>query len=165
MHQLVVNNLPDKATLLRPAAFQPFALPLYPMAASYSTWPSAAQDYLQEELDINEYLIGPRKASVFLFRITGSSMRDAGILQDDIIVVDRSLEVQDGHIVVASIFGEFTCKYYRKNADGVFLVPANPDFQPKKVTPEMEFTVFGRYDGLIRKNSGRNREPFSLPFA
>jgi DNA polymerase V len=163
--KLVVNNQADSAIPLRIAASRPYALPVFPLPAGYSTWPSAAQDYLQEELDINEYLIGPRKASVFLFRITGNSMRDAGILQDDIIVVDRSLEVLDGHIVVASIFGEFTCKYYRKTADGVFLVPANPDFQPKKITPEMEFTIFGRYDGLIRKNSARNREPFSIPFA
>lgn len=165
MHQLVVNNQPDKATLLRPAPFKLCALPVFPLSAGYSTWPSAAQDYLQEELDIEEYLIGPCKASIFLFRITGHSMKGAGILQDDIIIVDRALEVQDGHIVVASIFGEFTCKYYRKNAEGTFLVPDNPDFQPKKITPEMEFTVFGRYDGLIRKNSGRNREPFSIPFA
>jgi DNA polymerase V len=165
MHKLVVNNLPDKATLLRPAAFQPFALPIYPMAAGYSTWPSASQDYLQEELDINEYLMGPRKASIFLFRITGNSMKDAGILQDDIIIVDRALEVQDGHIIVGSIYGEFTCKYYRKNADGAWLVPANSEYKPKKITDEMEFTVFGRYDGLIRKNSGRTREPFSIPFA
>ncbi len=95
MHKLVVNNLPDKAIPLFPAALQPLSLPLYPMTAGYSTWPSAAQDYLQEELDINEYLIGPRKASVFLFRITGNSMKEAGILQDDIIVIDRALDVQD----------------------------------------------------------------------
>lgn len=92
-------------------------------------------------------------------------MKEAGILQDDIIVVDRALDVQDGHIVVASIFGEFTCKYYRKTEEGIFLVPANKDFKPIKVTEEMEFTVFGRYDGLIRKTSARNREPFSFPFA
>lgn len=165
MHKLVVNNLPDSATLIRPAPFKPHALPIYPLAAGYSTWPSAAQDYLQEELDINEYLMGARKASVFLFRITGDSMKEAGILQDDIIIVDRALEVRDGDIVVASIFGEFTCKYYRKKNDGVWLVPANNSYQPKKVTEEMEFTVFGRYHGLIRKNDGRTREPFSIPFA
>lgn len=61
MHQLVVNNLPDKAIPLVPASSQAVTLPLYPMIAGYSTWPSAAQDYLQEELDINDYLIGPAK--------------------------------------------------------------------------------------------------------
>jgi DNA polymerase V len=165
VHKLVVNNFPDKAIPLGIDNSQALSLPIFPVPAGYSTWPSAAQDYLQEELDINEYLIGPRKASVFLFRITGNSMKDAGILQDDIIVVDRSLDVQDGHICVASIFGEFTCKYYRKNADGVWLVPANSEFKPIKITEEMEFTVFGRYDGLVRKSNVRNREPFSFPFA
>jgi len=160
-----VNNPPDSATPLRLAPFKPFPLPIFPLPAGYSTWPSAAQDYLQEELDINEYLFGPRKASVFLFRINGWSMRDAGILHNDVIVVDRSLPVQDGHIIVGSLFGTFTCKYYRKTAAGIWLVPANSDFKPVKITEEMEFTVFGRYDGLIRKGDGRSREEFKLPEA
>lgn len=163
MHQLsLVPKLPDGAHIIYPAPSQPFPLPLYQMSAGY---PSPAQDYLEQELDLNSYMIGPRRASVFLFRITGSSMKEAGILQDDIIIVDRALTPKDGDIIVASVFGEFTCKYYRKNKDGVFLVPANSEYKPIKVTEEMEFTVFGCYDGLIRKNKGRTREPFSIPFA
>jgi len=163
MHKLsLVKKLPDGATLLRPAPSEPAPRPLYQMSAGY---PSPAQDYLEKELDLNSYMLGPRRASVFFFRITGHSMKDAGILQDDIIIVDRALEVKDGHIIVASVYGEFTCKYYRKKEDGVWLVPANSDYKPMKVTEEMEFTVFGRYDGLIRKNDGRTREPFSIPFA
>lgn len=64
-------------------------------------------------------------------------------MHEDIIIVDRSLEVLDGHIVVASVFGEFTCKYYRKNNKGVWLSTANPDDKPIKVTEEMELTIFG----------------------
>ncbi len=158
----LVMKLPDSATIIYPAPSEPFPRPLYQMSAGY---PSAAQDYLEKELDLNSYMLGPRRASVFFFKIGGHSMKDAGILHDDIIIVDRALEVQDGHIVVASIFGEFTCKYYRKNKNGVWLVPANPEYKPIKVTEEMEFTVFGRYDGLIRKNDGRTREPFYIPFA
>ena len=163
MHHLaLVPKLPDGASIIYPAASKPFPLPLYQMSAGY---PSPAQDYLEKELDLNSYMLGQRRASVFLFKITGNSMKDAGILQDDIIIVDRAITPKDGDIVVASIFGEFTCKYYRKTTDGVWLVPANSDYKPRKVTEEMEFTVFGVYDGLIRKNKGRTREPFSIPFA
>ncbi len=161
MPNLVVNKLSDGATLLKVAPFSaPSPRPLYQVPAGY---PSAAQDYLEAELDLNEYMLGHRRASVFFFRINGHSMKDAGIMHDDIIIVDRSLEVLDGHIVVASVFGEFTCKYYRKNSKGVWLTAANPDYTPIKVTEEMEFTIFGRYDGLIRKSEVRSREPFKAP--
>lgn len=163
MHKLVVNNPLDSATIIRPLEGRSHPLPIFPLAAGYSVWPSAAQDYLQEELDLNKYLIGNRKASVFLFRIGGHSMRDAGILHDDVIIVDCSLPVSDGHIIVASLFGQFTCKYYRKTNKGVWLQAANPEFNPIKITEEMEFRVFGRYDGLARVGNGRNHEPFQVP--
>jgi DNA polymerase V len=100
---------------------------------------------------------------VFLFRIGGHSMIEAGIMDGDIIIVDRALEVQDGHIVVASVMGEYTCKYYRKVHGQVLLVPANPEFKPLLVTEEMEFTIFGRYDGLIRKTHPRSTKALRLP--
>ena len=135
-------------------------VPLYSVPAGY---PSPAQDYLEEELDITSYMLGPKRASVFLFRIGGHSMKDAGILHDDIIIVDRALDANDGHIVVASLFGEFTCKYYREKKGVKYLVPANKDYKPIRITEDMEFTIFGRYDGLIRKDSGRWQEPFTTP--
>jgi DNA polymerase V len=158
----VIRQLPDSANILYPAASAPFPRPLYSVPAGY---PSAAQDYVEQELDLNGYMLGPRRASVFFFRIGGDSMKDAGILHDDIIIVDRSLEVLDGHIVVASLFGEFTCKYYRRNSKGVWLVPANSEYKSIRITEEMEFTVFGRFNGLVRKATGRTSEPFSVPTA
>jgi DNA polymerase V len=161
MHKLAVGNpLPDYTTILYPIPSEPSPRPLFQVPAGY---PSAAQDYIEQELDLNSYMLGPRRASVFFFRISGDSMRDAGILHDDIIIVDRALEVLDGHIVVASIFGEYTCKYYRKNRSGLWLVPANHDYRPIKVTEEMEFTIFGRYDDLVRKADRRCTEPFKVP--
>jgi DNA polymerase V len=161
MYKLAVASpLPDSATLLYPIHSEPFPRPLFQVPAGY---PSAAQDYIEDQLDLNNYMLGPRRASVFFFRIGGDSMRDAGILHDDIIIVDRALEVLDGHIVVASIFGEYTCKYYRKNSRGVWLAPANPDYRAIKVTEEMDFTIFGRYDGLVRKADRRCTEPFKIP--
>ena len=101
--------------------------------------------------------------TLFALTVVGDSMIEAGIMDGDIIIVDRALEVQDGHIVVASVMGEYTCKYYRKVNGQVLLVPANPEFKPLLVTEEMEFTIFGRYDGLIRKTHPRSTKALRLP--
>ena len=150
----------DPLTPVLYTAPESLVVPLFSVPAGY---PSPAQDYLQEELDITSYMLGPRRASIFLFRIGGHSMKDAGILHDDIIIVDRALDAKDGHIVVASMYGEFTCKYYREKNGVKYLVPANKDYKPVRITEDMEFTIFGRYDGLIRKDAGRWREPFTTP--
>ena len=148
----------DSAQLIYPAApSKPFKAPFYEVVAGY---PSAAQDYIEQDLDLNEFMLGPRRAFVFFFRIVGWSMRDAGIIDGDIIIVDRALDVQDGHIVVAAVDGQYTCKYYRKTKNGVWLEPANPEFKSIKVTTEQDFSIFGRYDGLIRKDKGQNSKPF-----
>ena len=160
MLELPINAPFDRTTPVCLLPSKPLALPVYSVPAGY---PSPAQDYLQEELDITSYMLGPRRASVFLFRIGGHSMKDAGILHGDIIIVDRALDAHDGHIVVASLFGEFTCKYYREKKGIKYLVPANRYYKPMRITEEMEFTIFGRYDGLIRKDSGRWQEPFTTP--
>lgn len=160
MYKLAVACLNDSACLLYPKPSPASPRPLYGVPAGY---PSAAQDYMEQELDIAGYLLGPRRASVFLFRIGGMSMKDAGILDGDIIIVDRSLEVQDGHIIVAAVDGAYTCKYYRKAKTGVWLVAANPDFKPMKISVDRDFSIFGRYDGLIRKDKPRNTKPFKIP--
>ncbi|QBD75177.1 translesion error-prone DNA polymerase V autoproteolytic subunit [Ktedonosporobacter rubrisoli] len=160
MHKLSVARPLDTATLLKPVYSAPVLRPIFQVPAGY---PSAAQDYMEQELDITNFMLGHRRASVFLFRIGGNSMIEAGIFNDDIIIVDSALEVQDGHIVVASVLGEYTCKYYRKVKNQVWLVPANPEFKPIKITEEMDFSIFGRYDGLIRKTQSRNTKPFKIP--
>lgn len=159
-HLIERRAMHDTAAPVLFTAPESLVVPLFGVPAGY---PSPAQDYLQEELDITSYMLGPKRASVFLFRIGGHSMKDAGILHDDIIIVDRALDAKDGHIVVASLFGEFTCKYYREKNGKKYLVPANKDYKPIRITEEMEFTIFGRYDGLIRKDTGRWQEPFTTP--
>lgn len=72
-------------------------------------FPSPAQGYLDEHLDLNRLCIH-RPASTFLLRVEGDSMVDAGIFSGDILIVDRSLEAVAGDVVVASLQGEFTVK-------------------------------------------------------
>ena len=70
-------------------------------------------------------------------------MVDAGIADGDVLVVDRSLSPRNGDIIIAELEGAFTVKYYEKNAEGIRLVPANPQFAPIHITPTTQASFFG----------------------
>jgi len=105
-------------------------------------FPSPAQDYIDLKIDLNKELI-TNPSSTFYGRVKGSSMKDAGIVDGDILVIDKSLEPQDGDTAVCFIDGEFTLKYIKIEADAVYLVPANSKFQPLKVNEENNFCIWG----------------------
>lgn len=83
--------------------------------------------------------------STFYARITGDSMRDAGIFDGDIVVIDRSLEARDGNFVAAFIDGEFAIKEFRADPDNrcAWLIAHNPDYPPIRVTADNDFSVWG----------------------
>jgi len=105
-------------------------------------FPSPAQDYIDLKIDLNKALIS-NPSSTFYGRVKGSSMQDAGILDGDILVIDKSLEPQDGDTAVCFIDGEFTIKYIKIDPDAVYLIPANSKFQPIKITEENNFCIWG----------------------
>lgn len=105
-------------------------------------FPSPAQDYIDLKIDLNKELIA-NPSSTFYGRVKGSSMQDAGIVDGDILVIDKSLEPQDGDTAVCYLDGEFTLKYIKIEADAVWLIPANPKFQPIKVTEDNNFCIWG----------------------
>ena len=105
-------------------------------------FPSPAQDYIDLKIDLNKELIS-NPSSTFYGRVKGSSMKDAGIVDGDILVIDKSIEPQDGDTAVCFIDGEFTLKYIKIHPDAVYLIPANPNFQPIKVTEENNFCIWG----------------------
>lgn len=105
-------------------------------------FPSPAQDYIDLKIDLNKELIA-NPSSTFYGRVKGASMEDAGIKDGDILVIDKSLEPQDGDTAVCFIDGEFTLKYIKIEPDAVYLVPANPLFQPLKVTEDNNFCIWG----------------------
>ena len=113
-------------------------------------FPSPAEQYIEPQLDINTYLI-KRKEATFLMRVEGDSMREAAILDGDIIAVDRSLRPASGDIIVASIDGDFTVKYFRKDKLGVRLEPANPAFPIFHLKNGQQLQYFGKVIGVIRK--------------
>lgn len=112
---------------------------LSPVQAGF---PSPAEDYQDKKLDLNELLI-KRPSSTFFVRVSGDSMKGAGIFDGDLLIVDRSLPVADNKIVIGVVNGEFTVKRIRKTNEKLFLQPENPAFRPIEILPGMDFTVWG----------------------
>ena len=114
-------------------------------------FPSPAQDYLEQAIDLNKELI-KHPASTFYGRVVGDSMRDEGIEEGDILVIDKSLELLDDDLAVCFIDGEFTVKRVRLEPDAAWLVPSNTNYPPIKVTKDNEFMVWGIVTYTIKKN-------------
>lgn len=105
-------------------------------------FPSPADDYIDKNLDLNDYMI-KHPAATYLLKVSGNSMIDAGISSGDILVVDRSIEPSDSKIVVAIINGDFTLKRFRKIDNKIFLYPENAQFKPIEIKEEMECQIWG----------------------
>lgn len=117
------------------------ALPLY-LSHIKAGFPSAADDYLDKKLDLNEHLI-KHPSSTFFVKVKGDSMVGAGISSGDMLIVDRSIEAKHKRIIVAILNGEFTVKRFSKREDKVFLLSENPNFKPIEITPDIDFEVWG----------------------
>jgi DNA polymerase V len=120
------------------------------MSGVQAGFPSPADDYMENQLNINE-LVVQHPAATFFVRVEGESMNEANIHTGDILVVDRSIEGTSGKIVVAIINGEFTVKRFSKTTAGTFLVPENPKFPPIKIGPDSDFQIWGVVTYVIHK--------------
>ena len=107
-------------------------------------FPSPAQDYMGDSIDLNRELVR-HPATTFYARAVGESMKGCGIDDGDLLVIDQSIEPHDGDIVVAFVDGEFTLKKVKLEPGGdcLWLMPANDDYSPIKVTAENHFVVWG----------------------
>lgn len=105
-------------------------------------FPSPADDYIENSLDLNEYLV-KHPAATFFVRVTGDSMTGAGINSGDILIVDRALTPAGGAVVVAVLNGEFTVKRLVSRGGSIYLFPENPSYEPVEVTDGAEFEVWG----------------------
>lgn len=121
-------------------------------------FPSPAQDYMTDSIDLNRELIR-HPATTFYARASGDSMRDCGIDDGDLLVIDKSLEPQDGDIVVAFIDGEFTLKTVRfdEKDNCIWLVPANKEYSPIKITEENNFLIWGVLTYNIKRQLRKGR--------
>ncbi len=109
-----------------------FRIPLLNDSVS-AGFPSPADDYTEENIDLNEHLIA-NPFSTFFLRVKGDSMINAGIKDKDLIIVDKSLIAKPGNIIIAMIDGEFTIKRLSIKNDELYLKAENnnyPDFRFK----------------------------------
>ncbi|MGM0645555.1 MAG: LexA family protein [Thermodesulfobacteriota bacterium] len=124
-------------------------LPLY-LARVAAGFPSPADDHLDAPLNLHEYLVA-NEAATFMVRVSGDSMTNAGILDGDVLVVDRSLSPQPGHIVVAVLDGELTVKHLTRHGNAWRLEAAHPDYPPLRVGEDQDLTVWGVVTGVVRR--------------
>ncbi|MFZ4550933.1 MAG: transcriptional repressor LexA [Aquabacterium sp.] len=111
--------------------------------------PILAQEHVEQTYAVEPSLFAKRPD--YLLRVRGMSMKDIGILDGDLLAVARSREARNGQIVVARIGDEVTVKRFQRTAQGIELLPENPDFQPIVVTPDSpDFELEGLAVGLIR---------------
>lgn len=111
-------------------------------------FPSPAQDYVEKELDLNEYCIRHRSATYYL-RAHGDSMQDGFLFSGDLLVVDSAMKPESGDIVVASIGAEFTVKRLITHPR-LCLQPMNPAFPPIYPEPD-ELQIFGVVTHIIHR--------------
>ena len=128
--------------ILLPGKMSPTQLtPLYSHSIS-AGFPSPADDYIKERLDLNELLVSNKSATFFL-RVKGDSMINAGIHHGDIIVVDRSVQPAHRSIVVAVVDGELTVKRLITRSGAAELHAENPKYAPICLQEGQELTIWG----------------------
>lgn len=130
-----------------PACLSCLSIPLF-MERVAAGFPSPAQDYVEQTLDLNELCI-KRPAATFFVRVEGDSMTGAGIFADDILVVDRSIRAGQGDIVIASLNGELTVKELELKPR-IRLIPRNPAYLPIEIQDGAELDIFGVVTNVVR---------------
>ena len=126
-----------------------YEVPMYSNKVA-AGFPSPADDYLEDKIDLNQYLV-KHPASTFLVRASGESMKGAGIFPDDILVVDRSLNPKSGKIVIAAIDGQLTVKRLSKTSKGLYLEAENDQYQAIKINDASDVVIWGVVTSVIHK--------------
>jgi len=116
-------------------------------------FPSPADDYLENSLDIGERLIRHPKATFFMWA-EGDSMIGAGINDGDLLVIDRAVQAHDKSVVVVRINDEFCVKRLRKIEGRFWLCPENPDYQPIEICEGDDVEIWGVVTSAITELEG-----------
>jgi repressor LexA len=135
----------DSSTF-NPSSPSGFSLPLVGRVAAGS--PILAQEHVDQTYFVESSLF--QRKPDYLLRVRGMSMRDAGIMDGDLLAVQSTRDAKNGQIVVARLGEEVTVKRFRKTASHIELLPENPDFKTILVEPGEPFEIEGLAVGLIR---------------
>jgi len=117
---------------------------LFPLASETISagFPSPAEDYIELGIDLNKYLI-KNPISTFFLRVSGNSMNNAGIYNDDLLIIDRSINPNPGHIVVALLDGEFTLKRLIKEGSNYYLKADKENYPAINLYEYIEIEIWG----------------------
>lgn len=127
---------------------KPQFLPLPVLEFIKAGHPTDAEEEVIDEVAFDDYLVD-RPEDSYLLKVSGDSMKDAGIFEDDVVVVDKKAKPKVGDIVVASIDNEFTLKYLQKENGKMCLVPANSKY--RTIYPKDNLTIEGVVISSMRK--------------
>ncbi len=143
----VIELLPGASRGIRLLVTPPGGIPLVGRVAAGS--PILAEEYIEDHIGIDPRLFGAHVD--YLLRVHGMSMKDAGILDGDLLAVQRTPEAENGQIVVARLDGEVTVKRLQRDHARIRLLPENPDFDPIEVDPATaDFCIEGIVVGSVR---------------
>jgi DNA polymerase V len=128
---------------------KPIHVPLFSHKVT-AGFPSPADDYIEGRLSLDEHLV-PHKDSTFFVRAKGNSMVGAGIFDNDLLVVDKSLTPSSGDIVIAIVDGELTVKRFIQRDGKVILKPENPRFKELELKEGQELQVWGVVTSTVKR--------------
>lgn len=124
-----------------------YRLPFYQDAIS-AGMPNQATGEVAETLDLNDMLV-KRPDTTFLLKVYGSSMIKAGIFDNDVLIVDRSIRPSDGKVVIAAVNGELTVKRLSIEGKRVQLLPENDSYHPIEITSDTDLQIMGVVTNVI----------------
>jgi len=145
----MITRTSGSLTLFAPEIIEGAAAQLFDTGIS-AGFPSPAEDFNEQRLSLDEELV-KNKDTTFYARVSGQSMIGAGLDDNDLLVIDRSLEPANNKLAVCFLDGEFTVKRLRVSDGEVWLQPENPDYPIINITADNNFLIWGIVTNVIKK--------------
>ncbi|MGB1042110.1 MAG: LexA family protein [Tenacibaculum sp.] len=143
-------NTSEKLTFLLPKEVSENEGAIFMDIGISAGFPSPADDFKETRISLDEELIRNKEATFFA-KVSGQSMIGAGLDDNDLLVIDRSIAPANNKIAVCFLDGEFTVKRLRVDGNEVWLQPENPDYPIIKITEENNFVIWGIVTSVIKK--------------
>ncbi|MDM9653910.1 MULTISPECIES: LexA family protein [Pseudomonadaceae] len=142
----------DSVSILGPVAPSPTAIPFF-LPTVPAGFPSPAQDHLEQRISLDE-LFRLHRPQIYLAQVSGHSLTGLGILDGDLVLIDKALQPRREDVVIACLNGDPLIKIFDLESQQVVLRSANPAYPPRYVLEGEELHIWGVYIGLCRR--GRN---------
>ena len=139
----------EKLTFLKPKQESSMGQWLIEQGIS-AGFPSPADDFKEVRISLDNELVTNKEAT-FYARVSGDSMIGAGLDDGDLLVIDRSLNPENGKIAVCLVDGEFTVKRIKKEKDKLYLIPENKQYKKIEIKEENELIIWGVVEYVIKK--------------